>query len=611
MRVKITQLFAVAYFVLLFLFSLFLHDILLYYHFHQPIFLFDSSFIAEHLIYPGGPIELAAQFILQFMSSKLIGAAILSFISLFLFYFTLRIIQHFGGGASSHILVLAPFIFYLILISNYSFSLIIAVKYLATLGLFLVYRRCSFKFGMLLLGGLYYYILGGWLYLFYIILCALHDLFFEKSPNKFIFTGLNLFSYIIFPFLAVRFLFILTPMQAYFYAIPKTLYHAPYLFKPDIVFLLWFLMLPLMLIFIRFGSSFLQPFARKRRDVLTEASYSAIQAIVVLLVASMVLLLSHDSVQKAKLKIDYYAATGQWQNVLNTAQQLKTLDRLSLFHVNRALCHRGQLLDKMFYIPQMYGTDALFLNKIMANQITLPSSDLYFELGEIKAAQVMAFEGQTKSRYDPRFLKRLVQTSIILEQYKIADKFLKLLNKSLVHRKWAREHKKRWANETLIAKDPLIAQKRAEMPTGDFFISTAHPYRDLLKTIAEKPENKKALEYLVAYSLLDCRLGQVISLAPRLQENGKRLPRHVEEALLVAKSFSPNNVDLSNLRISRATLQRFIQFAAAMKKSKTGGMTTTELKKAFLNTYWIYFSFLNPQKTGLELKKRKIDESIL
>jgi len=602
------------FFLFLFFYYLLVFDSSIYYHHHQPMFLFDSTYLKEFLLYPGGLIEGITQFFLQFLYFNLPGALFISALSISIFIIVYKLIKKIGNFKYSLILSFLPVILLLIIQNHYNFPLIITVKYLFALFFFLVYVKIPnrYKTSIIFLSCSIYYILGGWTYLFYVVLCTLHELLFSKDRGKYIHAGFNVVGYLIFPYIAARYFFMITLKEAYLYIAPYEFYHAPFFFKPNLYFYLFFLSLPMLKTGLFVYSKYIKAKIKKQKKLLSRLHYILAQSIFIILAGAFILIFSFDRGEKKKIQIDCLAEQGQWQELLSLSREINECDRLVNFNVNRALYHTGQLLDNLFVYPQLLGTDGLFINKIIASQVAIPASDLYFDLGHINAAQVMAYEGQTKFKYNPRILKRLVLTNIINEKYDIAEKFSDILNKSILHKKWVKYYKNYLFNKLLIKSDSLIQLKRIQKPKFDFFIANKSPNQDLIGLLKENENNKMAFEYLMAYYLLECRLGNLAQHLDKFKKLGyRKFPRHIEEALLLIMPIFQSKNIMIEYSINPQTIEQFNRFNMIYAKSKNKVKAKEALEKEFHNTYWYYVRYINPMKTKLKLKERKIDADIL
>lgn len=602
------------FFLFLFFYFYFLlvFDSTIYYHFHQPIFLFDRSFFKEFLLFPGGLIEWITLFVIQFLYFDWLGSFIITAIFLTIYAIVNRLIGKLVNVESSFILAFLPISLLLVLQNNYSFSLIIPVKYLVSLCFFLVYKEIYHRYKILfilLLSGLIYFIIGGWFFFFYISLCIIHEVIFSRNKKRYFHIGFNIGIFLLYPYIAARYLFVIPLSEAYFYIAPYELYHEPFLFKPTSCLYMFFLSLPVLIATIFIYLTFIKYKLRQRNR-----SLSRVHALlIILLLGSLVLKLSFKQEQKIEIQVDLLAEQGKWQELLTLSRKVNKYNRRVNFNINRALYHTGQLLENLFSHFQLLGTDGLFIHRIMSSQTAIPASDLYFDLGHVNASEVMAFEGQTKLKYNPRILKRLVQTNIINREFAAAGKFVALLKKSILHRKWVNLYENYLSNISLIKDDSLIQSKRKLRPQTGFFIDKKRPEHDLIRLLEEDNSNMMAFEYLMAYYLLECKTGHVVKYLSKFKDLGyRKLPRHIEEALLLIRVMSPpdSGFNFDELKISHYTINQFTRFNRTLFQNRENeARAKSLLKKEFGDTYWYYVRFLDPKITKVMLKEKRVDEN--
>jgi len=598
------------FFLFLFFYYLLFFKPFLYYHYHQPIFLFDAIYIKGFCLYPGGPAECITQFLFQFFYFNLLGSLIISAFLATIFIIIYKLVKKIGNFKYSFLISSLPVGLLLITQNYYNFPMAITVKYLLALILFFAYTKVPDRFKMffVLLFFLIYYILGGWAYLFFIVLCSLYELFFRDGSKKYIYAGFNVLLYLLYPYVAARYLFTISLKEAYLFIAPYEVYYEPFLFDPGLFFYLTFLSFPLLQITLFVYLKFLKD--RVKNHAKSFSKYRLAQLIFIVLTGTLILTISFNRSEKKKIQIDYFAEQGRWQELLLSIKKTDEYDRLVNFNVNRALYHTGQMLDNLFVYPQLLGSDGLFITKIIASQFSIPASDLYFDLGHVQASRVMAYEGQTKFRYNPRILKRLVITNIIDGKYVIGKKFLDILDKSILHKKWVKHYENYLFDKSLIKSDSLIQLKRRQRPESDFFIDNVTPKHDLVNLLNKR--NKMAFEYLMAYYLLDGKLVNLVNNLDKFKEFGyRKYPRHIEEALLLYSILAPSRKINIEYKINPNTVEEFKQFNVILSKCGSEAEAKSLLEKKFSNTYWYYVRFLNPKVTKSELKRRKINDAIL
>ncbi len=596
------------FFLFLFFYYLLVFDSYAYYHNYQPLFLFDKIYLKKFLLYPGGPSDLITQFFFQFFSINLLGAFFLSSLSVSIFIIVYKSIKKIVGFKYSLILSFLPVALLLFIQNRYNYPLVITFKYLFASIFFLIYAKISnrYKVFIIPLSFLIYYILGGWVYLFYIVLCMAHELLFSQKRRKYIYAVLNSLAYLIYPYIAARYLFMITPKEAYLYIVPDGLYDWPFNFKPDLYFDLFFLSLPLLqiglFIYLKYTKAKKEERKIKKRKSLFIVTYHNLtQSIFIVLIGILILIFSFNPQEKKRLEIDYLAEKGRWEDLLNLSLKTEEYDFLINFNVNRALYHTGQLLDNLFGYPQIRGADGLFLENA-PRQVSTLATDLYFDLGYINAAQGLAHEGYMIFGYNTRMLKRIVVANIINEKYIAAKKYLDLLNKSIMHKKWVKHYRNYLSDESLTKSDSLIQLKRKLTPKFDFFISIGgEADKDLIGLLQENGDNIMAFEYLMAYYLLAGRLEDVMEHLDQFKKLGyRKYPRHIEEALLANRFDHPlENVEI-DYNIDQQTIDRFEQFNSILYSYKNKEEAKEALSEGFFHTYWYYILYIEPEEANPE-----------
>jgi len=591
-----TNFYFLLYFLGLFLYYLLVFDSSLYYHHHQPIFLFYRPYLIGFLLYPGGPAELIAQFFLQFFYFNLLGSLIISALSVSIFILVYKLIKKIGNFKFSLILSFVPVCFLLVLQNNYNFPLVITIKYLSAFIFFLIYIKIPerYKAFYILLSFLNYYILGGWFYLFYVLICVLYELLFFKNAAKYISVALNIAVFFILPYIAARYLFVITLKEAYIYTVPSVFYTWPFNFKLSLYFYLFFFSFPVLQVAIFIYLKYIKSKVLKHNKLKRVYNLS-VQSIFIFIAAVLILTFSFEKREKKKFYIDYLAEQRRWNELLNISRGMKGYTAQIIFNVNRALYHTGQLLDNMFYYPQILGADGLFLDNF-PRPIAIVTTDLYFDLGHIRAAQVMAYEGYTKFGYNPRMLKKIIMTNIINGEFDIAKKILDILNRSILHKKWVKLYREYLFKDFLIESDSLIQLKRKLMPKSDFFIAIGERSDiDLIKLLEENENNKMAFEYLMAYYLLDYNLDDLQKHIDHFKELGyKKYPRHIEEAILLIEFVDSSKKIKLDYSINQQTIEQFEQFNGILSNFENKIEAAKILRRDFFNTYWYYVLFLYP-----------------
>ena len=104
-----------------------------------------------------------------------------------------------------------------------------------------------------------------------------------------------------------------------------------------------------------------------------------------------------------------------------------------------------------------------------------------------------------------------------------------------------------------------------------------------------------AFEYLIAYDLLTANGQGIMDHIPDFRAlNYKKLPRHVQEALIVIATMIPK-FDMNKLKqwVDPIIFNRFMEYRKILVKHKGDkGSAKQELKEQFDDTYWYYLMFV-------------------
>jgi hypothetical protein len=605
------------YFIFLFVtFSLFFHYVFepkLYYHQFQTLFLCNRYFFYEFLAYPGGLSEWSALFLFQFFYFEWAGSLILA-AGLVLIHLGLYLVSKKTVSSEVALLLSSlPVILLFGLQLHYNFSFFIITKILYVVSVFYVFTRLENRAKLIfsLLFPVFYYLLGGWFYLIFTLMVVIHDLLLRKGNSKYIYSASYVLIYLLMPYLAARYGFIITVNDAYLYMLPYAYYFEPISFEPSI----WFYLFILMLVILTCGGRLYKNILPNKLDAVIQAVSPVytilIQSSITILLLYLLFRINFDPMSKLKLKIDCYADQERWEDVIREASKIREYDRMVNFQVNRAFCHTGDLLYKLFSTHQKLGIDGLFLSKFVGSQIAISTSDLYFDLGHISASRVFSYEGLTKFKYHPKIYQRLVLTNIIQNNFAAAEKFINILKDSFIYQEWALDYEKYIKNPALIQEKPLVIDKRSLIPKEDFFINATAPYVDLNRLVLANKKNRMAVDYLFASFLLETSLTSLYNNLNLLKEAGYiKLPRLIEEAVLVyclIKKIDPMPV-IRTYAIDENTLKDFIDFNSILRQNRQDETKARQLVDAkYSSTYWYYLRYTHPKITGFILKSQVKD----
>lgn len=296
-----------------------------------------------------------------------------------------------------------------------------------------------------------------------------------------------------------------------------------------------------------------------------------------------------DARQFAKYQRLYHGR--QWEALLAEGASRPLPGALGQFFVDVALFHQGKLLDEMFRFPQEWGPRGLIPDLhdyAEYGRNALYNSDLYLEMGHVNAAYKLAYNqvyivGETYAN-----TMRLAECALVNGNRKVAAKYLDLLDRTLFHRKVARQY--RALLESPQAAD--LAELRSRRPTVEIEIGLSD-FACLLSMAKSHPSNRMAFDYLTAWCLLDkASLPLVAGNIRRLRQAGYAyLPAHCQEALMVWERKSGKRADTDGFPYDPDTAARFQRFEQQAQQFPAKSGAGVGLQPAYGSTFMYYYLF--------------------
>ena len=246
----------------------------------------------------------------------------------------------------------------------------------------------------------------------------------------------------------------------------------------------------------------------------------------------------------------------------------------------------------MFNYPQLSRLEGLQLERRSDKDKTaIQTSDLYYDMGFLNGAMHWANEAYMMSGDNPRILRRLTDVYLIAHQYKVAEKFINLLDKSLVTRKMAETYKQFLYCDSCVSSNADYRRFYRLNLKNNFYASSKTPEFNLINLC---PDNKMAFEYLIAYYLLVTDIHTADSLFVELNRFGyDRLPSACEEAhlLYLVQNGFPVRVE----EFHKNTIQDFYKLDNILFSDHNGDRAAAkDALQPFKRTYWYYYLYNSP-----------------
>lgn len=548
-----------------FLFFQFLYPYHLFFKEQIQLFLYTPDYLFSYFDKPAALARLSGDFLTQFFYLRGGGATVLALLFVAEWIVLQHLIKKFIAEKHAGLWALLPvavdFTLHLNLLHTPADSMGLFFS-LVLIGFCLSIKnkvgQVAFVIVLVLLGNYWF---GNAIILlpFFLLL--------QKKERQSILPLLLLLAFLIVP-LVTRQHFLLTHLQAYLFP----------------AFSLKSLWLPA---FVLFAVVLAKLFSdtKLRQSVLAQ---SILLLVSILLVGGIKLNANFEQEKILALDSEFYFENNK--TVLQLAETLEVKNRVASYYTNMALAQKGELPERLmeFYQPSIHGL-ILPVSQYENWQTILFSNELFYLLGDMNLAQHSAMLANTFSPYNrsSRMIKRLAEINMINEDFAGAEKFLRMLDKTLFHKKWAQ---KRLAENNAECKKIWLAKKRQQIAQTDI-IRTAFDYINSIEFLVQQnPKNKMALDYLLSYHLLNKDLGAFRtaydSYAKTDDSDAEKIYAEALLVLLFRENASEQEFEAYGIRPEQ--LNDFISYTELFEQSEG---ELTKLQSEFGRSYWFYYHF--------------------
>lgn len=276
------------------------------------------------------------------------------------------------------------------------------------------------------------------------------------------------------------------------------------------------------------------------------------------------------------IAMDIEASNEDWDKVLEISRNHLLYNEACYLH-NLAAAMKGELAERLLRYPQNYANGLFLTVSDVTPFSNSAAGELWFHLGNMTLADQSAM---VSLQFSPkhtgaRYIKRLAMINLISEEHGAAEKYLKMLSKTLFYHKCA--------TEMIAVNQPgqtceYIEAFRKNLVKTDI-VSSSNNYQLILQELIEaNPDNSMAREYKLCHNLLTCNLIAFMSDYTPGQDNA----RIYQEAALIWLNIQYNSgniseVDFEKYGISDDAINRLRKF-----------YRNPDIYKS---TYWYYYTY--------------------
>jgi hypothetical protein len=280
-----------------------------------------------------------------------------------------------------------------------------------------------------------------------------------------------------------------------------------------------------------------------------------------------------------------------WDAVIRQYKDFASPNLVGQYYYNLALANKDQLCERLFFANHSFGAESLTLPH--KEEYLNRSVYFYYTIGLINEAHHLVYESMVKYGYRPETIKLLIKTNLINGNYRIAERYINVLCRTIHYKNWAEKYKKLLYKPKLINSDTELGKKISMIPKKDFFIRTDDVQNIELFLVAS-PDNRRAFEYKIARLLYEKNIETMIYEIKYMKGMGYTfIPRHIEEAILTYSKSHKEFPDLGGLTLSHESEIRFDQYNNTLNLYKNANKSwlKIEMEDKWWNTFWFYYQF--------------------
>lgn len=268
---------------------------------------------------------------------------------------------------------------------------------------------------------------------------------------------------------------------------------------------------------------------------------------------------------------------GNWNRVVRMVETTPSPDATQLYFYNLVKAQRGMLPDVLLrYQPNNLGTFQSIGPKTPLMTIW-NMNELYWALGDMMFTERAALMTSVFSRENRnvRMVKRLAECNMVSGDTVAAEKYLRLLDKTLVYSKWAQQCRTNGAT--------IYKEKRQTTNTTDTLRLGDNCHTIMCELLQSNPQNTTALDYLLCSDLL------LKDIETFKQDYDRFCPTPTTHHPIYQQALC---IWLAGTQASEEEWKRYIHNPGVLQRFQQYNLQRGSA--AFSDTYWYYFDTAKP-----------------
>ncbi len=339
-----------------------------------------------------------------------------------------------------------------------------------------------------------------------------------------------------------------------------------------------------------------------------KATPYVIMGVTVLLMAGFAYLFWYNNVNfRIENKQNKAMWDEDWELVAELARDTDEPTRQVVMNKNIALLKMNSSGDKMFSYPD----GSAEIEAPVAVRLAQTGGKMaYFQYGKFNFCYRWCVEDAVEYGWRIEYLKHAVRSMLLSGEYRLAERYIKILKRTKYYAEWAGEMEEFIKNPELIERETDFKMPLA-MTCYDDFLDVDESYVEayLTKNLTNTTDKMSKVYVEAALAAVLTRKDSN-SFWPLLSYyvntfNPRVLPKHYQEAVLLFMNLDKGRT----VQVPQAFIERFIQMQTSNRmnaflrlvsqhKGKTESEMAPDFKSDFGDTYFYFYFFVRNIKTN-------------
>ena len=289
-------------------------------------------------------------------------------------------------------------------------------------------------------------------------------------------------------------------------------------------------------------------------------------------------------------KLHYKYTKGEYNELLKLYSDKTPTFPIESNYINLALYREGRIVDDFFkYSPNGY-TSLLTRWADAPFPIAFLWAEVSSEMGFIAKSGQTAYEGNVLSgpRGSSMFMKLLVESEIIMGNYKTAQKYIEALENTIYYNEWATQQRQ-FLSDKAVAQSNYYKAKRKCIIKNNSVMALTNELILLKEIIKINPLHKSTFDFAALMTLSAGAIPAFREVITEGVQSRNFMPPFkgaIQEGLIVAYNQFP--VFWNFYKVNESLQTSYKNFAKALQEQNSNHMGTKAIVSQNKDRYWFY-----------------------